>query len=213
MKHAFFLFVILANSLYSEILDLQVTLSNSNCGPSCIQVIEKEFANIPGIASFVLQPNNTEIRIQWKPDVSFSYRPIYRALQRVGHSAQGLSITIKGSISSEGVGIFLTSEGDETQFQLLPPSKYRPFNASQKVEITQVDFPSSLKKELEMIQEQEQFAIVTGTLLNAIAELAYDPREASPYLVIQSLQMEEKKAPPEIPKESVAQEIEKKEMK
>ncbi len=92
------------------------------CLGSCVQTIARQFQAVPGAAEIVVNQQQGQATIRWKPRVPFSYDYINSAMRLVGPTVQDVRIKVRGTIRSSASAVVLQSLGDETQFVLLGPT-------------------------------------------------------------------------------------------
>jgi hypothetical protein len=83
--------------------------------------LEREFKKIPGVQSFVISAPAGQINIVWKPNASFTFQPIDTAMMMIGLTINDIRVKVRGKLRHDSRTVTLTSDGDNTRFNLLNP--------------------------------------------------------------------------------------------
>lgn len=92
------------------------------CQASCIADIARQFLSISSLAEVVVNEQQGQATLRWKPRVPFSYNYINSAMRLVGPTVQDVRMRVRGTITVTPTAVILQSLGDETQFILLSPT-------------------------------------------------------------------------------------------
>lgn len=114
--------IVMAPALDAEIEYIIIKWLPTACLGSCVQTIANQLQSIGGAAQIVINQQQGQATLRWKPRVPFSYDYINTAMRLVGPKVQDLRMKVRGTIVSTPSAIILKSLGDETQFVLLSPA-------------------------------------------------------------------------------------------
>lgn len=149
--------------LDAEIEYIVVKWLPTACLPSCVQTIAQQLSTIP-IAEMVLNQQQGQATLRWKPRVPFSYGYINTAMRTAGPGVQDVRVKVRGTIIVTGSAVILQSLGDETQFILLSPAQA---NLNQYVAQHSIDShvlaPGTMQKFIEG-QRDSTVVVVEGPL-------------------------------------------------
>ncbi|MBA3815486.1 MAG: hypothetical protein H0X29_03010 [Parachlamydiaceae bacterium] len=107
--------------LFCEIETVTLKWTSLLCTQVCMTQLEREFRKVPGIAEVALDQGSGGATIKWRPNYRFSFSDVNVPMRLVGLSIRDIHIKVKGKLSHDAHSVFLTSIGDNTQFQLLNP--------------------------------------------------------------------------------------------
>ncbi|MBA2728903.1 MAG: hypothetical protein H0U49_12115 [Parachlamydiaceae bacterium] len=93
------------------------------CLGTCVQSIAQQLQSTNGAAEIIINQQQGQALIRWKPRVPFSYNFINTAMRLVGPSVRDVRLKVRGTIVTTPSAVILKSLGDETQFVLLSPAR------------------------------------------------------------------------------------------
>lgn len=174
--------------LQGEVEEVMISWNSELCTANCIKLVQERFEKTKEIDSFQVSASQGIARIQWKPNVKFSYVAVKRVLQSVGVGLDDIRVRVRGTVKDEGKQVALYSEGDRTRFVLVSPLLSNPGEPNVPANPALMSLTPHLKETILEDAQQGKIFVIEGAL--------YRPWN-TPYLmiVIERLQVE-KRTPP-----------------
>jgi hypothetical protein len=83
-------------------------------------MLDKELKKFSPLAAFSINTTEGRVVLFWKPNHKFNYQNLKRVFQGIGLGFfNPFEMRVRGTISSKGRNMYLTSIGDNTTFMLL----------------------------------------------------------------------------------------------
>lgn len=124
-----FLFILLLVPIFQancEIQKVTVRWDSASCREYCHVKLRQYFEEMPGVERVFM--NQSSADLIWKPNYKFDFLTLDYTIRKMGLSMRytPARIIVRGTISSEGDRMYMTSIGDRTRFQLLSPAVFSP---------------------------------------------------------------------------------------
>jgi hypothetical protein len=118
------LFTSTTTRINAEIEYVKVKWLPTACIGSCALTVNKYFVGMPGAAEVIVNQQQGQGTIRWKPLVPFTYDYINTALRLtgLGTKTSDTRLRVRGVILHSPNAVILQSLGDNTQFVLLSPA-------------------------------------------------------------------------------------------
>ena len=116
--------LMICSHLSAEIERVTVKWNPVVCQGSCIQGIIGALSATPPVAEFIINPQEGQVNIRWKPKSFFDYETVRRAIAgATGIPILDIRVQVRGTVIVSNNVVALQSLGDNTQFMLMSPAQ------------------------------------------------------------------------------------------
>jgi hypothetical protein len=164
--------------LTAEIERISVIWNPQICLEPCVREITKQLRLVNGIAEIVINSQQGEADIRWKPKVPFSYDYIKTAFGIVGATIRDVRVQVRGTLAVSNSAIFLESLGDNTRFVLLGPAQQSFVKYVPQKNFETHPLSPEMQQQLLAAARESCVVVVKGPLLRPLMGL---------YLVVEQL--------------------------
>jgi len=161
---------------HSEIEKIVLKWKPGFCSESCLVDLERKLNSIPDIAELKFQGAQSQATIRWKPNRSFSYGAIDRAMRYVGVNLREIFITVRGTIDHTTKEVTVESLGDNTKIILLSPITITSGEAAVEKNIQSHRLKRETRSQLVNAEDDEKIVKIEGPL--------FEPERSSPLSMI-----------------------------
>jgi hypothetical protein len=167
------LFIFIAGTLFSlnlsaEISKVTVKWGTGVCADSCIRDMQKQFSAINGVAELIINEQEAQIDLRWKPKTPFSFRPINSALRLIGPRIKDIRVSVRGVIRHDSQNVILESLGDNTEFILLGNITPSATDYVIQYNIENHALPQTVRQKFLESESNYEVVVIEGPLFEAI---------------------------------------------
>src|SRR5687768_178225 len=177
MKKLFFLIVLIMGisapsfRLAAEIETITIKWIALECLAPSVQNLTQRFLTLPGTAEILMDGQQGQAVIRWKPFVPFTFDYINSAMRMAGPRIKDIRIKVRGTIVRSGNSIVIRSLGDNTQFVLLSPARASPTQYVPQESIqTHILAPETAQRLLEA-ERDSVVTVIEGPLFEPTRQL------------------------------------------
>lgn len=152
--------------IYGEIQYVTLQWTPGQCELDCVSMVTKKLSAIPGVASVSVSPDLGEAKLQWKPNMKFSYKEIDFTMREVGLANRVTHIRVLGTIIHDNSSVTLVSLGDYTPFKLLGNLEASSIEYVNRHNPLSYPLSPLTRDRLLQIQENSKTVIIQGRLFD-----------------------------------------------
>ncbi len=151
-------------SLLLEIVTVTATWNPGICNEGCGKQLEKKLNAYGDIQKIEL--TSGKVVMYWKPNAPFNYQALKRNFQAVGVglNLEPFQIKVRGTLSTSGGDMVITSIGDNTRFNLIGPAPKSTSKYISRGALANHKLQGDLLDQLNLAQKNRQVIEVTGDL-------------------------------------------------
>lgn len=153
-----------SHALFSEIDTVWLKWTPLLCTQACITQLDREFRKVPAIAEASLDQASGAATLKWRPNAPFSFSDVNVPMRLVGLSVRDIHIKVRGTLSHDAHSVTLTSNGDNTRFQLLNPIISTPGQQAAVFNLAARQLTPELRQKLLDAESQKATVTIQGQI-------------------------------------------------